>query len=332
MSYLAFEAIEAHGTATTGGRLLVLTQLAADLVVAAALAAGWGRAPPRRRGSSCSFPAVGRLGAGPHRPALGGPRPRGPGPRAPAGDHRLDGDGRRDCPGGVGAGQGVVVALLPGLFVERQHRAARGHWRPWPPPGWCGWPSGASAGCSMSCSSGSRGWQVESTIGAVVYVATGAPCRPKGGGRIGAEPAGSGRCSGWSRWPPSPPPGGWPPAGPMARRRTGPVWPPSAPCLSWRPSCRPSTSVAPAVRRRAGRRCGGARPGRGGHGAHRGGGPRLRRLRGRLALVGVGRRGRNALLLGLVGVVFARLATGRRAAVSGGPTVPVPRPADRAPA
>src|SRR6476659_6046895 len=42
-SYLAFEAIEGHGTATTGGRLLVLTQLASDLVVAAALAAGWGR-------------------------------------------------------------------------------------------------------------------------------------------------------------------------------------------------------------------------------------------------------------------------------------------------
>ena len=41
---------------------------------------------------------------------------------------------------------------------------------------------------------------------------------------------------------------------------------------------------------------------------------------------------RNALLLGLVGVAFARLATGRRRAVSGGPTVPAPRPADRAPA
>jgi hypothetical protein len=43
VTYLAFEAIEGHGTATTGGRLLVLTQLACDLAVAAALAAGWGR-------------------------------------------------------------------------------------------------------------------------------------------------------------------------------------------------------------------------------------------------------------------------------------------------
>src|SRR3954465_173706 len=43
VSYLAFEVIGGRGRAATGGRLLVATQLACDLIVAAALAAGWGR-------------------------------------------------------------------------------------------------------------------------------------------------------------------------------------------------------------------------------------------------------------------------------------------------
>ncbi len=189
VSYLAFEAIEGHGSATTGGRLLVLTQVASDLVVAAALAAGWGR----RAATAWLLLLLPLLWDGwvlaridllSVALALGGL----------ALVRR-----RRPTAGGIALAASALakvwsVALLPGLVVERQHRAARTTVVTLVVAG-VAWLAvgGVSGVLDVVFFGRSRGWQVESTVGALVFLVSGGPVRVEGGAwRIGTEPAGIG--------------------------------------------------------------------------------------------------------------------------------------------
>ena len=294
VSYLAFEAIEAHGTATTGGRLLVLTQLAGDLVVAAALAAGWGRRAAAAW-LALLLPllwdgwVLARIDLLSVALALGG---------LALVRRRATTDATATA-GGIALAASALakvwsVALLPGLFVERQHRAGAGHHGD---PGrgrrWCGWPSGASAGCSMSCSSvaraagRSRARSAPSSTWRPVV-----PCGPKGAlWRIGTEPAGVGALLGLATlaaiaaawWLAARRPDG--PAPDRARLAAVGAVLVLAPVLSPQYLVWLLPFVAVLAADAVVLVLGGAATV-----AHRRGGPRLRRLRGRLALVGVGRR------------------------------------------
>jgi hypothetical protein len=186
VSYLAFEVIEGQGSATTGGRLLVVTQLASDLVVAAALAAGWGR----RAATAWLLLLLPLLWDGwvlaridllSVALALGGLALV-----------------RRQAPvaGGIALAASALakvwsVALLPGLVVERQHRAARATIVTLVVAGAAWLAVGGTSGVLDVVFFGrSRGWQAESSIGALVYLATGGPLRVEGGAwRVGTEPA-----------------------------------------------------------------------------------------------------------------------------------------------
>jgi hypothetical protein len=189
LSYAAFVVIEDHGTPTGGGRLLVLTQLACDLAVAAALAWGWGR-----RAASAwlvlllpmlwegwIFARIDLLSVALCVGGLALVRRRMP------------------RPGGLALAAACLaklwpVALLPGLGVERQRKAAA-------------WTVGglvAGAGAWLATGGvdgvrdvvtfgGSKGWQAESTVGAVLYLRDGGPLVAEGGAwRIGTEPSWSG--------------------------------------------------------------------------------------------------------------------------------------------
>ncbi len=189
VSYLAFEVVERYGDATTGGRLLVITQLAADLVVAGALAAGWGRR------AAITWLALllpllwdgwvlARIDLLSVALAVGGL----------ALVRR-----RAETAGGIALVASALakvwsVALLPGLVVEGQRRATRaavvsavvagGAWL---------LVGGVGGVTDVVFFGGSRGWQVESTVGALTYVVTGGPLRAEGGAwRIGTEPSWAG--------------------------------------------------------------------------------------------------------------------------------------------
>jgi len=186
VSYLAFEVLEGHGDATTGGRLLVLSELVADLVVAGALLAGWGR-----RAAAAWLVlllpllwdgwVLARIDLLSVALAVGG----------------LALVRRRvETAGGVvlaasALAKGWSVALLPGLFVERQVRAARATVVALAVAGAVWVLVGGFGGVlDVAFFGRSTGWQVESTIGAVAYLVTGGPLRAEGGAwRIGTESA-----------------------------------------------------------------------------------------------------------------------------------------------
>jgi hypothetical protein len=184
VSYLAFEVLERHGSATTGGRLLVLSQLAADVVVAGALLAGWGR-----RAAVAWLVlllpllwdgwVLARIDLLSVALALGGL----------ALVRR-----RAETAGGVALAASALakvwsVALLPGLVVERTHRATRAAVVTLALAGAAWLLVGGIGGVLDVVFFGrSKGWQVESTVGALVYVVTGGPLRAEGGAwRIGTE-------------------------------------------------------------------------------------------------------------------------------------------------
>jgi hypothetical protein len=189
VSYVAFEVIEGRGSAATGGRLLVAAQLACDLVVAAALAAGWGRRAATAwlllllplLWDGWVFARIDLLSVA---LALGG----------------LALVRRREATaGGIALAASALakvwsVALLPGLIVERQHRAARATVVTLAVAGAVWLAVGGVGGVlDVVLFGGSRGWQVESTVGAAAYLVTGGPLRVEGGAwRIGTEPAGIG--------------------------------------------------------------------------------------------------------------------------------------------
>ena len=240
VSYLAFEVLEGHGDATAGGRLLVLSELVADLVVAGALLAGWGR-----RAAAAwlvlMLPllwdgwVLARIDLLSVALAVGGL----------ALVRR-----RAETAGGVALAASALakvwsVALLPGLFVERQVRAARATVVALAVAG-SAWVlvGGVGGVLDVAFFGRSTGWQVESTVGAVVYLLTGGPLRAEGGAwRIGTESAWMGAVLGLGHArPPSPPRGGWRRAGPIASRPTSPGWRPWARCSSSPPCCPRSTS------------------------------------------------------------------------------------------
>jgi hypothetical protein len=189
VSYLAFEVLEGHGDATTGGRLLVLSELASDLVVAGALFAGWGR-----RAATAWLVlllpllwdgwVLARIDLLSVALALGGL----------ALVRR-----RAETAGGVVLAASALakvwsVALLPGLLVERQVRAARATVAALAVAGAAWLALGGVGGVLDVVFFGrSTGWQVESTVGALVFLLTGGPLRAEGGAwRIGNEPSGIG--------------------------------------------------------------------------------------------------------------------------------------------
>lgn len=189
VSYLAFEAVERYGDATTDGRLLVVTQLASDLVVAAGLAAGWGR---RAAGAwlvlmlpllwdGWVFARIDLLSVA---LAIGGL----------ALVRR-----RAENAGGIALAASALakvwsVALLPGLVVEGQRRATRAVVITALVAGTAWLIVGGVGGIAdVVFFGGSRGWQVESTVGALQYLVTGGPIRTEGGAwRIGTEPGWAG--------------------------------------------------------------------------------------------------------------------------------------------
>jgi hypothetical protein len=189
VSYLAFEAVEGHGSATSSGRLLVLSQLAADLVVAGALAAGWGRRAAiawlilllpllwdgwvlARIDLLSVALAIGGLALVRRRAGAAG--------------------------GALLAASALTkiwsVALLPGLVMERQQSAARAAAATLAVGG-AAWLLVGGFGGVLDVVSFRRatGWQAESTIGALTFLVTGGPLRVEAGAwRLGTEPAWAG--------------------------------------------------------------------------------------------------------------------------------------------
>ncbi len=185
LGWLYLELIGAPDDVTTGGRLLVLTQLVADLAVAAALAYGWGRRTAvawlvlmlplcwegwiygRFDLLAVALAMWGLALARRHRETLGGAL--------------------------VGLSAFVKawpIVTVPGLAVEHRPRALRTSLLTLLIGG-LGWlalggPSGVAQVVSFR---GATGWQVESTVGSVLLLDATRPSRSESGAlRIGEQP------------------------------------------------------------------------------------------------------------------------------------------------
>jgi hypothetical protein len=189
LSYAAFDAIESHTGVTTSGRLLVGIQLASDLAIAGALAAAWGRrAAVAWLALLIPFLPTGwvfaRIDLLSVALAVGGL----------ALIRR-----RAERSGGLLMALGTLakvwpLAILPGLVVEGRRRAAIWAAGTLGLAGTVWLIIGGASGVLDTFTFGhATGWQIESTIGAVRFLAGGGPVRLEVGAlRVGSTPGWAG--------------------------------------------------------------------------------------------------------------------------------------------